>query len=296
LQGHRGARGLAPENTLAAFRAAIVLGVDTLELDTGVTKDGVLVVMHDSRLNPKLTRDAAGQWIGAPGPAIRSLSLAELQRHDVGRLQPGTDYARGLPEQQPADGQTVPTLGAVFDLVASLGQDRLRFNIETKLSPDEPTLAPDPETSAHLLVEAVQARGLATRVTVQSFDWRTLRTVQRIAPQIRTVALTLRSPNLDNVADERWTAGLRLAEHGGSVPRLVKASGAAVWSPNFNNLSEATLKEAQALGLQVVPWTVNEPEAIERLIAWGVDGLISDYPNRVRAVMQRRGMALPSQN
>jgi glycerophosphoryl diester phosphodiesterase len=294
LQGHRGARGLAPENTLAAFRTAISLGVDTLELDTGVTKDGVLVVAHDPRLNPNFTRDATGQWIATPGPALNTLTLAELRRFDVGRLKPGTAYANGLAEQRAVDGEAIPTLAALFEQVKAWGAHQVRFNIETKLTPAEPALTPEPEAFARLLVDTVRRFGLEARVTVQSFDWRTLREVQRLAPQIPTVALTVQSPNFDNLADGRWTAGLQLADHGGSVPRLVKAAGAAVWSPQFNNLTPASLKEAQSLGLQVVPWTVNDPEAIERLIDWGVDGLISDYPDRVRAVMQRRGMALPA--
>src|SRR6058998_2578344 len=116
LQGHRGARGLAPENTLAAFSRALGLGVTTLELDTGVTRDGAVVVSHDERLNPDFTRDAAGRWIDAPGPALFALSLVEVRRYDVGRLRPGTPYAARLPEQEPADGQRVPTLDEVFAL------------------------------------------------------------------------------------------------------------------------------------------------------------------------------------
>src|SRR4051812_45929932 len=93
LQGHRGARGLAPENTLAGFERALAIGVTTLELDTAVTRDGVVVVSHDSLLNPDLTRDAAGGWIAAPGQSLHSLTLAELRRYDVGRLRPATAYA-----------------------------------------------------------------------------------------------------------------------------------------------------------------------------------------------------------
>ena len=108
------------------------------------------------------------------------------------------------------------------------------------------------------------------------------------------MALTVQQRWLDNVNDPRWTAGLKLADVGGSVPRLVKASGAKVWSPNFGDLSEAQLREAQALGLKVVPWTVNDPAQIERLLQWQVDGLISDYPQRVREAMARAGLPLPA--
>lgn len=294
LQGHRGARGLAPENTLAAFRTALAVGVTTLELDLGVTKDGVLVVAHDPRLNPSFTRGGEGRWIEPPGAALNTLTLEETQRFDIGRLQPGTRYAQTFPEQQPSDGERIVALDTLFDQVERWGAKQVRFNLETKLTPTEPDLTPDPETFARLVVEAIRRHGLETRVTVQSFDWRTLLAVRALAPQIETVALTVQSPNFDNLADGRWTAGLKLADHAGSVPRLVQASGARTWSPNQNNLTEAAIKEARALGLKVVPWTVNDAEVIDRMIGWGVDGLISDYPDRVRAALQRRGLPLPA--
>jgi glycerophosphoryl diester phosphodiesterase len=295
LQGHRGARGMAPENTLAGFRQALAVGVTTLELDVGVTRDGQVVIAHDPRLNPDLTRDASGAWIATPGPALQTVTLVELQRFDVGRLKPGTKYAQAFAEQQPADGERVPTLESLFQMLRTAAPSApVRFNIETKLSPVAPELAPEPEAFARALLDVVQRHGMADRVTVQSFDWRTLQALQRLAPALSIAALTARLAAIDNLADPRWTAGLRLQDHGGSVPRLVKALGAGIWSPFHGELTEAQLTEAHALGLKVIPWTVNEPERIDRLIGWGVDGLISDHPLRVREVMARRGMPLPA--
>jgi glycerophosphoryl diester phosphodiesterase len=111
---------------------------------------------------------------------------------------------------------------------------------------------------------------------------------------VATAALSARQSFLDNISDPRWTGGLKLDEHGGSVPRLVQACGAGTWSPFHRDLSEATLAEAHALGLKVIPWTVNEPALMDQLIGWGVDGLISDYPDRLRAAMQRAGLPLPT--
>jgi glycerophosphoryl diester phosphodiesterase len=293
LQGHRGARGLAPENTLAGFAAAMRIGVDTLELDVGVSRDGVVLISHDSRLNPDLTRDAAGQWISAPGPAINSLSLAELQRYDVGRLQPGTRYAQRYPQQLPADGERLPTLAALFVQVKAAGADHIRFNIEIKQTPLEPALTPEPEVFAKAVLAVVREHGIAARVTLQSFDWRSLQALRMLAPEIPLAALTVRQNFLDNLSDPRWTAGLKLADHGGSVPRLVKALGAATWSPYHLELNAESLAEAKALGLKVIPWTVNEPAQIEPLLALGVDGLITDHPERVREAMARRQMPLP---
>ncbi len=289
LQGHRGARGLAPENTLAGFRRALELGVNTLELDLGMTRDGVVVVHHDQRLNPAIARDEQGRWISEPGAPLVSLTLAELRLHDVGRLRPDTPYAQRWPQQVPVDGERIPTLDEVFALAHAQGAKAVRFNIETKLTPLEPALAAAPEPFARAVVEVVRRHGVAARTTVQSFDWRTLREVHRLAPEIATAALTVRQSWLDNLSDPRWTGGLRLADHGGSVPRLVKAAGASVWSPFHEELDAVALHEARALGLGIVPWTVNEPAAIERMLSLGVDGLITDHPERVREALARRG-------
>ena len=293
LQGHRGARGLAPENTLPAFERALGIGVTTLELDVGVTGDGVVVIHHDPALNPAITRDAGGQWLaGSKGPLIRSLTLAQLQAYDVGRINPEAPYAKTFNTQQARDGTRVPTLASLFERVKALGAKDVRFNIETKISPGQPDDTVDPEAMTRALLKAIQDAGMAQRVAIQSFDWRTLQLVQKIAPHIPTVYLTVQTSNNDNLRDGTWTAGLRIADHG-SVPRLVKAAGGAVWSPNGGALTEALLKEAQALGLQVIPWTINNPADMERLIAWGVDGIITDYPDRLRGVMQARALPLP---
>lgn len=291
LQGHRGARGLAPENTLTAFRTALAIGVTTLELDTHVTRDGQVVITHDPRLNPAFTRDAEGRWIDEPGPAVAALTLAELQRYQVGRPRPGQRYAQQWPAQRTTD-ERIPTLAALFAEVRARGIEHVRFNIETKLHPDLPDATPDAETFARALLEVMRAHGMEQRVTIQSFDWRTLRVVQRLAPGIPIVALSARQKGLDNIGDGRWTAGLTLADHG-SIPRMVKALGAPIWSPFHGDLTEPLLAEARALGLQVLPWTVNDPPLIERLLDWKVDGLITDYPDRARAALQRRGLPVP---
>lgn len=293
LQGHRGARGLAPENTLPAFEKALSLGVDTLELDIGLTADNVPVVLHDPVLNPAVTRDASGAWLKGPGPAVRSLTLAQLQAYDVGRLDPDSAYGKSFATQQPRDGTRVPTLAALFERVKALGADRVRFNIETKINPLKPDETASPEAFVSALLRVVKTAGMASRVTIQSFDWRTLQLVQKAEPSIPTVYLTFQNASNDNVRDGAWTAGFRIADHG-SVPRLVKAAGGAAWSPNGGALTEALVKEAQGLGLKVVPWTINNPADMDRFIGWGVDGLITDYPDRAREVMRSRGLTLPA--
>jgi glycerophosphoryl diester phosphodiesterase len=292
LQGHRGARGLAPESTLVGFEAALRLGVTTLELDTGVTRDGVVVIHHDRRLNPDHTRTANGRWIDAPGALIHQSDWAQLRDLDVGRARPGSRTAATFPTQQPADGERIPTLDQLFERVKALGARQVRFNIETKLSPLAPDEAPAPEAFAKAVLDVVRRHGALDRVTIQSFDWRTLLAVQRLAPGVPTAYLTSQQDWGPGVTDGVWTAGLRLAEHA-SVPRMVKAAGGTLWSPFFGDLTEDQVREARSLGLQVAPWTVNDPTQLRRMLDLGVDALITDYPDRARAELAARGLPLP---
>jgi glycerophosphoryl diester phosphodiesterase len=294
LQGHRGARGLLPENTLPSFQRAIELGVTTLETDIAITSDGVLAIYHDRALNPDITRDAAGRYIDAPGVPIHSLTWAQVQAYDVGRIKAGTNYARNFAEQKPLDGTRIPRLADVFDLVKRLGDDKVRFAIETKLHPDRPDETPAPEPFARALVEQIRKAGMAARSQILSFDWRTLQVVQKIAPEIQTVYLTAQQRWLDNVgADDpqgsRWTAGFQYREHG-SIPKMIKAAGGTHWSCYYGDLDAAKVKEAQALGLKVLAWTVNDPAQMARMLDLGVDGLITDRPDLARPLLQQRGI------
>ena len=293
LQGHRGARGLAPENTLAAFAKGLSLKVDTLETDLAVTRDGTVVLSHDPALNPDLAR-LDGKWIAAPGPAIRTLTLAEVKRYDVGRIDPASKYAKQFPQQVPADGQRIPTLAELYAMAGPAAEGRVRFNIEIKTDPGQPDLTLPPDRFAEHAVAAIRGAGMAGRTTLQSFDWHGLVAAKRLAPEIQTACLTIESSGMDTVrrggpGPSPWLGGLDLAAHGGSVPKLAKAAGCAVWSPFWRNLSVEALKEAHAAGLKVVPWTVNGPEDIARMVDFGVDGLITDYPDRANAVLAAKG-------
>jgi glycerophosphoryl diester phosphodiesterase len=296
LQAHRGGRGLAPENTLAAFSNALDLGVTTLELDIGLTADGVVVVTHDTRLNPDHTRDANGTWLAPKsGPALRALTAAQLQAYDVGRLNPASNYGKQFALQLPRDGERIPTLAAVFDLVRSRGANAatVRFNIETKIDPTRPDETAAPEPMVRALLAEIDKAQMSDRVTVQSFDWRTLALVGQLAPPLPRAYLS----SARTLRDSRWTAGLDAAAFA-STPQLVKAAagaspGPVSWSPAHADLTAAAIREAQGLGLKVLPWTVNQRADMLRLMDWGVDGIITDYPDVLRDLMRERGLALP---
>jgi glycerophosphoryl diester phosphodiesterase len=256
------------------------------------------VISHNPNLNPDLVRDSDGHWLAGPGPQIRALTFAELRRYDIGRINPTSQYARSFPEQRAADGERFPKLSELFDLAKASGK-AVRFNIETKITPTSGANTPDPATFARLVLAVVREANVADRVTLQSFDWRTLIEMKRLAPEIETSCLTIQTAN-DNTVQQAadggpspWHAGFALRDHGGSLPAMVKAAGCGTWSMFWRNLTPKDLAEAHALGLKVLPWTVNERGDMRSLIDMGVDGIITDYPDRLREVMAEKKMALP---
>ena len=298
LQGHRGARGLWPENTLVGFARAMELGVSALELDCAVSRDGVVVVSHDPQLNPDCTRDARGRFLASAGPPICTLSYAQLQSYDVGRLRPGSAYAARFPQQQPVDGERIPRLADVLTLVRTRGHGRVRVAIEVKTFPEQPELTPAPEPFVQALRGDVERTGTASLVALLAFDWRVLSAAQRLMPQVATAALTEQQSGEDTVRigaphPSPWLGGLDPEHFGGSIVRLVKATGAGTWGPDHLDLDAPLIEQAHALGLRVVPWTVNEPADMQRLLALNVDGMITDRPDVLRALLERAGIPAP---
>jgi glycerophosphoryl diester phosphodiesterase len=296
IEAHRGGRALFPENTLASFANALSMGVDTLEMDIGVTRDGVIVVSHERGLNPDLARGADGKYVAPPGLPFVQLRLEDVKKYDVGKIRPGSAYAAKFPDQRAVPGAKIPTLKEVIDLVRKSGDSHVRLNIETKIDPSHPDESPDPERFVALLLDFLEAERFSERVMVQSFDWRTLQLVQKLAPAIPTVYLTVQAGTAPTVFPDKasvWTAGFDPAEHGKSIPATIRAAGGAIWSPYFGDVNPALISESHALGLKVVVWTVNKPADMARLIEMGVDGIISDHPDLLRKAAAEKGIALP---
>ena len=270
IQGHCGARALFPENTLEGFVAAAALGVQAFELDVGMTSDGVVVVSHDPALNPEITRDASGAWLTKRGPALWSLTRAQTCLYDVGRIRPGSPMSALFPDQTPADGARIPTLAAVL---AALPQ--ARFTIEVKTDPAHPDRTAPPHLLAEATLAVIAAAGAASRVVVEAFDWRVQRHIHAIWPEI-TLAWLTRGETVRHAA--LWWDR---APPAGSVVANVAREGGPIWAPDHRDLTQAQVREAHRLGLRVLAWTVNRLEDILRLLAWGVDGLISDRPDLV---------------
>jgi glycerophosphoryl diester phosphodiesterase len=256
VHGHRGARAMRPENTLPAFEYAIGIGVDVLEMDLAVTKDNVLVISHDPRLNAPVCKGPAGSNV------IHELTLAQVKQWDCGAVR-----NPGFPTQQPVPGTRMPTLDEVLALAP---RGKFEFNIETKIFPGHPELTPAPEVFAQLLLDALRRHKVEARTIVQSFDFRTLHAMKKLDPAIRLSALC--KPD-----DEDYVS-------------VAKRSGAGIVSPTFQTVTPEKVKAAHAAGLQVVPWTPNQAEDWEKMTGAQVDAIISDNPAALIGWLKSKGL------
>ena len=310
LEAHRGGRDARPENTLISYAFGMETGVTTLEMDMQLTKDGHIVMSHNPVMNHNIAKGPDGKYVNANEPSldIRTLTLAQVKQYDIGTMNPeaGDYYDAHGKTQIGVPGTKMATLEEVFELANSYGNKDILFNIETKIYDDksfpEAKKNPDPAVFIKKFYDIVKKYHMEDRVMLQSFDWRTLKEMKKLDPNITTVALTCEQPSWGRDSQCRqpyekgpspWMGGLDIDNFKGDYVQAAPAIGADVVSPYWEELSNELVAEAHALGMKVVPWTVNSKTSMNLLIDMGVDGFITDKPWLGREVMQERGLKLP---
>jgi glycerophosphoryl diester phosphodiesterase len=264
VQGHRGARGNRPENTLPAFDYALALGVDVLELDLVVTGDRQVVVGHDPVLNPQICLDFDGK------PLTRRVQVSELTLSELKRFDCGTLKHPRFPGQEPVPGTLMPTLGEFFQFLEESPRPKARtvaLNIELKVDPEHPEWTVDRRLFVDLVLELIARYGVRDRVNLQSFDFETLQVVRAADATLVTAYLTETSQE-DRIA-------------------RTLACGASILSADFDLLTEQEVQRARTAGLKVIPWTLNQEAEWKRAVVWGVDGIITDYPGELLKFLGR---------
>lgn len=295
--GECGSIDLWPENTLAAFSRAIAMGADGIELDVHLSKDGVLVVHHDEALKPATTRAADGEWLVQPTPLIKDLTFAELQAYDVGRIQSGTRYAKRYPDQTPIDGERIPSLEDVIDLVRSEAGPSFLIYTEIKTGLTDLSRTSDPITLTDAVLELIGGKDFDDQTVLISFDWRALAHGKKRAPHIRNAFTTApffwMRPDDPSAARDNAMSGLfrKAASHGADffadldwrqhqgptfdecLLRAIASGPADGWLAWHEDITDATAGLADELGLAVAAWPVETPQEIERLTHLKIDAI-----------------------
>jgi|SRR5579859_1811759 len=266
--------GLWPSNSLEGAQKCLGEPIDGIEIDVQLTADGHVVAHHDYHLSRHATR-LDGAWLAARGPALKALTLAELERYDVGTLRPGSEYAARYPHRTPADGVRIPTLPRLLDVLRAAEGPRRRIYIEIKTDPQDPDASPDPGAVTEAVIAAVEAADWVAHCKIIAFDWRVLRLSRMRNPAIATAHLTIPASLAGGVTplangDSPWTDGCDPRRHGGSDLAAIRAHGGMEWSPYFTDVTAERMDEARALGLRVGPWGLSKGEDIDRMLDLGV--------------------------
>ncbi|MBB5629927.1 glycerophosphodiester phosphodiesterase family protein [Sphaerisporangium krabiense] len=308
LQAHRGGLGLVVESTLDSFANGLRVGVSTLELDIQLTENGRAVVTHDRRVDARKCQDTGPVSPGDPefpyaGKYVNTLTLAQVRTLDCG--------SRTLPEfpgQRPAPGARMPLLSEVFDLVKRFHADDVTLNVETKVEAGAPSETAPRERFVQVAAAEIRRARIARQVTIQSFDWGALMRMRQVEPRLPLVALTNHDfLQVGEPGASPWLGGIDIDDFGGDPLKAIASFGAAAFSPVHGFPQNGTVADpgyvpyvtremvdrAHRLGIKVVPWTVDDEPTMNKLIDDGVDGLITDYPDRLRGVLAARGFDLP---
>lgn len=296
---HRGGAGLLPENTLAAFRNAVALGADGVELDVQLSRDGEVIVFHDYRLKPEICR-ADGKWLTWPTPRIKDLTLEELRRFDIGRPEPSTDYASDHADLKPVDGERIPLLREVIEVAKTKSDFRLFIELKTSFS--DRGVSASPEALAEATIAVLRQTQFMDRAILVGFDWPGLLHAKKIAPEIQCWFTTQaqswfrdgQPPPEDHPPSQAaldalrywaangispWAGGYDAVNYGGSIVKAIHAAGGDGWFPMHRDASAEAIFEAHSLGLKIGAWTVDDPVEMRRLILNGIDSVCTDRPD-----------------
>ncbi|MCV6602481.1 MAG: glycerophosphodiester phosphodiesterase family protein [Cohaesibacter sp.] len=297
IHGHRGARGVLPENTLEGFAYVLGIGVKIIELDIQLSSDGVFMTTHDKTLAKHGTRDCNGAWLEEEHEVI-AMTKAALQQYDVGGLKAGSDYGARFPDQAFLSDVSIPSLEEVISLIKEVGDGDEILNIEIKSDATLASHRARVEEVASKLVALIQHHDFDNRVLLQSFDWSLMEALTHLAPHMQRACLSVETSEFpDSGKGEKgtvyqgsvWIGSSDYQKADGCIPCMIAKAGIPVWGSFFKDLTAERLARAHALGLKVNVWTVNEPDDIAAMIEMGVDGIISDYPGRVQRLLLEKG-------
>ena len=286
IVGHRGARGLFPENSMFGFENILKMGVTLIELDVVFSKDKTPIITHDHTINPSTSRDVDGEFVNE-NIKVSSLTVEQIKNYEIGRLDLDSDYGRRFPEQAQLDGIYMPTLQELFEKMQQPEFEQMRLMVEIKSEPNYSSQ--DRENIASLVTKQIRDANLANKVLLHSFDWLLLSECKKKDPDITTSFLTKKG--YQNESENYYPSQVFMQDAAGysnSVPEKISALGGSVWCPYFKDITRDRLLSARENNLIVVVWTLNELDDIDAMIELGVDAIVTDYPPRVMSALRAK--------
>ena len=288
IYGHRGARGVLPENTLESFKYLFENNIRAYETDILISKDNIPVITHDFKLDPSYTKDVNGNWIEDENIKIIDLTYEEILKYDVGTLNKLSRYGRKFINQKSLDNQKIPKLSDLLKLSSDNDFDDLLINLEIKSTPIEEGLTPSPEEMVKIVIDEVSRSNLSDKIIYSSFDWRVLREIKERDPKIPRAHLT--SGAKGKIYDKSPWLDFTPLHSEVELPKLIKALGGSAWHPNYKDVNKEIIEISRNEGLPVNVWTVNKEQDMLRMIDYGVDGIMTDYPLKLKELCDKENI------
>ena len=295
IYGHRGARGDIVENSIEGFKYTFDLGIKAIEFDVVITKDNIPVLFHDYRLNKDMVKDSSGNWLQETGPKIIDLTFDELSSYNIESLKPESGYSKRFKKQNPVQGAKIPKLADLFQLVNEGKNKDVFLNLEIKSTPTQDNVTPDHKTTIELILKDIKKFNLEDRVLVTSYDFKNLYELKKQNPNVLRGFITLQqdlSRTKKNIYEgSPWMAKSFPLEDLFLLPNLVKSLEGHVWSAFYRDVTKQNVELAHKHGLATCVWTVNREQDIIRMIEYGVDGIITDYPKKVQEICKAKNIS-----
>ena len=288
IYGHRGARGVLPENTLESFEYLFENNIRAYETDILISKDNIPVITHDFKLDPSYTKDVNGNWIEDENIKIIDLTYEEILKYDVGTLNKLSRYGRKFINQKSLNNQKIPKLSDLLKLSSDNEFDDLLINLEIKSTPIEEGLTPSPEEMVKIVIDEVGRSYLSDKIIYSSFDWRVLREIKERDPKIPRAHLS--SGAKGKIYDKSPWLDFTPLHSEVDLPKLIKALGGSAWHPNYKDVNKEIIEISRNEGLPVNVWTVNKEQDMLRMIDYGVDGIMTDYPLKLMALCDKENI------
>tara|TARA_B100000963_G_C22595475_1_gene657627 strand:+ start:814 stop:1746 length:933 start_codon:yes stop_codon:yes gene_type:complete len=295
IYGHRGARGDIVENSIEGFKYTFSLGIKAIEFDVLISKDNIPVLFHDYTLNTNMVKDSSGKWIENSDLKILDLTFNEISKYNIESLKPGSSYADRFKKQKSAKGAKIPKLVDLFKLASEEKNKDVFLNLEIKSTPKIKDLTPKPKDMVARILKDIKLFNLQDRIVVTSFDWRILYEMKNQNPEILRGFLTLQqdlgSTKKNIYENSPWIEKKFPLEDYFLIPNMIKSLEGHVWSAFYRDITRKNVELAHKHGLAVNVWTVNKETDIIRMIEYGVDGIITDYPKKVQEICKSKNIS-----